>query len=52
MPELETREKIIFALVRKNGQTFTELKKNAPTNHDSLSRGLKVLKKEKAASVI
>jgi len=43
---LETKEKIIFALVRKNGQTFTELLQNAKTNHESLSRGLNTLKKE------
>jgi len=46
---LATREKIIFALVHKNGQTFTELLQGITpkTNHDSLSRGLNVLKKEK-----
>ena len=44
---LETKDKIIFALVRKKGQTFTELLKTAPTNRDSLSRGLTALKKDK-----
>ena len=43
---LETKDKIIFALVRKKGQTFTELLKTARTNRDSLSRGLTALKKE------
>jgi len=43
---LDTREKIIFALVRQNGQQFKELIKSANTNHDSLSRGLKGLLKE------
>ena len=46
MVALDTREKIIFGLVRKNGQQFKELIKSANTNHDSLSRGLKGLLKE------
>lgn len=44
--KLDTKDKIIFALVRKHGQTFTELLKTAKTNRDSLSRGLKALKKD------
>lgn len=43
---LDTREKIIFGLVRQNGQQFKELIKSANTNHDSLSRGLKGLLKD------
>jgi len=42
--ELQTREKVIFALIRKNGQTFTELLESAKTNRDSLSRSIKILK--------
>ena len=47
MVALDTRNKIIFGLARKDGQQFKELIKSANTNHDSLSRGLKVLLKEK-----
>jgi len=43
---LDTKERIISALFRKNGQTNKELLDNAKTNHDSLSRILKELKKE------
>lgn len=43
----DTRTKVIFALVRKNGQTFTELLESADTNRDSLSKILKVLDREK-----
>ena len=43
---LQTKEKIIFALVRKNGQTFTELLQNANTNRDSLSKGLGTWREE------
>ena len=42
---LESQKKIIFALGIKNGQTFTELLKNANTNRDSLWKGLNELKK-------
>jgi len=41
---LESQKKIIYALGIKNGQTFTELLKNADTNRDSLAKGLKELK--------
>lgn len=44
--ELQTKEKIIFALVRKNGQTFTELLENANTNRESLSNWLTTLQRE------
>ncbi len=48
MPDLDTRTRIIFALVRKNGQTFTELLHSIipKTNHDSLSKGLNFLKED------
>jgi len=50
--ELTTRDKIIFALVNKNGQRFTELHEDPNTkkqkiNRDSLARGLNNLEKEK-----
>lgn len=41
------KDKIIFALVRKDGQTFTSLLAEADTNRDSLAKGLIILKKEK-----
>lgn len=45
--ELQTREKIIFALVVKHGQRFTDLLTTAKTNRDSLSRGITSLEKDK-----
>jgi hypothetical protein len=47
MVELATRERVIFALVRKEGQLNKELIKSATTNHNSLSITLKQLQKEK-----
>jgi len=47
MVELATRERVIFALVKKDGQLNKELIKNAKTNHNSLSITLKQLQKEK-----
>ena len=44
--DLDTKTKIIFSLVRNNGQTFSELLQSAPTNRDSLSKGLDAWKKE------
>jgi hypothetical protein len=46
MVELPTRERVIFALVRKDGQLNKELIKNAKTNHNSLSLTLKQLQKD------
>ncbi|MBT4326613.1 MAG: hypothetical protein HOD60_06860 [Candidatus Nitrosopelagicus sp.] len=42
-----TRDRVIFALFRKNGQLNKELIKEAKTNHNSLSLTLKQLQKEK-----
>jgi hypothetical protein len=42
-----TRERVIFALFRKDGQLNKELIKEAKTNHNSLSITLKQLQKEK-----
>ena len=47
MVELATRERVIFALVKKEGQLNKELIKSATTNHNSLSITLKQLQKEK-----
>ena len=47
MVKLTTRERVIFALVRKDGQLNKELIKSATTNHNSLSITLKQLQKEK-----
>lgn len=44
---LLTKDKIIFALVNKNGQTFKELRASARTNDNSLTRGLEALAKDK-----
>jgi len=46
MPELDTRGRILFELLKKHGQTFTELETNAKTNHNTLARIIKILKKE------
>ena len=46
MVKLTTRERIIFALVRKDGQLNKELIKNADTNHNSLSIELKKLEND------
>ncbi len=46
MVELATRERVIFALVRQDGQLNKELIKNANTNHNSLSIVLKGLLKD------
>ena len=43
---LETKERVIFALVRKPGQTFSELRQSAKTNDNSLTRALIRLKKD------
>ncbi len=47
MTKIPTRERVIFALVRKNGQLNKELIKNAETNNNSLAIVLKGLLKEK-----
>ncbi|MBT4327628.1 MAG: hypothetical protein HOD60_12125 [Candidatus Nitrosopelagicus sp.] len=47
MPEQPTRERVIFALVRKDGQQNKELIKSADTNNNSLAIVLKQLQKEK-----
>ena len=47
MVEQPTRERVIFALVRKNGQLNKELIKSAKTNNNSLAIVLKQLQKEK-----
>ena len=47
MAKLTTKDRVIFSLVRKNGQTYTELQKSAKTNQNSLTLTLKQLVKEK-----
>ena len=47
MVKLTTRERVIFALIRKEGLLNKELIKEAKTNHNSLSIVLKQLQKEK-----
>ena len=47
MVKLTTRERVIFALIRKEGLLNKELIKEATTNHNSLSITLKQLQKEK-----
>ena len=47
MVKVPKRERVIFALVRKDGQLNKELIKNADTNHNSLSIVLKGLQKDK-----
>ncbi len=46
MTKIPTRERVIFALVRKNGQLNKELIKEADTNNNSLAIVLKQLQKE------
>ena len=42
-----TIDRVIFSLVRKNGQTYTELQKSAKSNQNSLTISLKYLVTEK-----
>ena len=41
-----TIDRVIFSLVKKNGQTYTELQKSAKSNQNSLTISLKYLVKE------
>ena len=47
MVDTTTKDRIIFSLVRNNGQTYTELKKSAKANHNTLAKTLKQLLSEK-----
>jgi len=46
MADTTTKDRVIFSLVRKNGQTYTELIKSAKTNHNTLAKTLKQLQLE------